>query len=297
MNPPFSIIADEIIPHVRKRVAQELYQNSMSQDEIASVMGTSQAMISKYLRDHKSPVETLEHVIEDVSRELTVAALSGEDSTLLTTRFNSLLFHALAEGRICARHNDKYSLPGCKACFELIGPSDRGLVLRDLGTAASYFDVKPIPDLIPAVKINIAQIVNSSGKVDDIASFPGRISFHEGKVNFMAPEFGASGHLAGILSAACQGSEEVRAVINLRYDPDIGIALEAAGMSWYDVDRSGKSPEDQIRSMDLERTTAVVDPGDFGIEPCLYVFGGSALEVVSTAYEIQESLMSNREKV
>lgn len=290
MNPPFSIISDEVIPRVRKKVAQELYDNRMSQDEIAQVMGTSQAMISKYLRERKEPVRSLEAVIDDVSLELSVATLSGEDSLSLTGRFNSLLLKALADGRICERHNEKYSLPGCTACFEVIGSSDRGLVLKDLTTAASYLGVRPISDLVPAVKINIAQMVGSAGTMEDVASFPGRISYHDGKVNYLPPEFGASGHLAGILLAACGDNEEIRAVINLRYDEEIGSALEGMGIESLAIDRSGPNPDDQIAEMKLERIRAVVDPGDFGIEPCLYIFGSSALEVVSTAYGIQEKL-------
>ncbi|MGA1821772.1 MAG: thiamine-phosphate synthase family protein [Thermoplasmatota archaeon] len=297
MNPPFSILSDEIIPQVRKRVALDLYDNGMSQDRIAIVMGTSQAMISKYLRDNKEPAESLAAVVEDLSRELSVAALSGEDSMMLTRRFSSLLFKVMAEGRICDRHNEKFPLAGCTACFEIIDQSDRGSVLRDLATAVSYIGIRPIPDLVPAVKINIAQMMATSRINDDVASFPGRISFHDGKTNHLPPEFGSSSHLAGILLAAGRNNSDIRAVVNLKYDDRIGSVLEEIGIEVRRIKRDDKTPEDQILNMELERSSAVVDPGDFGIEPCLYIFGGSALEVVSKACGIQENLISDKMKV
>ena len=285
MDTPFNVISEELIPAVRRKVARTLYERGRSQSEISSLIGTSQAMVSKYVQSKQETPRRLVGLTDEISNEISTAALAGEDPLELTERLNIRILEAMERGRLCPRHKQRSAPGSCRACFHLSTTPGRGQILKDLNLSVEYLDVNPIPDLIPAVKVNIAQAVEDAENGEDVASFPGRISFHGGKANHLSPDFGVSGHLASILLAAMDTNGDIKAVINLRYQDELKEIID--GMAPLYFERDDEDLPDWIRKVGLGNDALLVDPGDFGIEPCLYVFGSTALDVVRRAHSLQ----------
>jgi predicted fused transcriptional regulator/phosphomethylpyrimidine kinase len=100
------------------------------------------------------------------------------------------------------------------------------------------------------------------------------------------PEFGVSEHVASILLSARAAGCDVRAAINVRYDPEIVSDLEAAGYDAVEFDPD--APTDPIREALEERdpetlseTFVCYQTGSYGIEPITYILGPDADAVVT----------------
>ena len=284
------MISEELIPAIRRSVARSLYNGGMSQGVISSLIGTSQAMVSKYVKSEAKPEESLRVLVEEISSEITTAAMAGEGTVELTERLNIDVLKALERGRLCKRHKEMSAPSDCKICLRGSSSGDRSSVIRDLNLSAIYLESNPIPLLIPAVKVNVAQAVEDAETIDDIASFPGRISFHGGRVNHLPPDFGISQHLASVLLSVLRSGERYRSVINLRFDESVKKTLEKMGQPPLHIARSDKDVLDTLEERGGGKNGLVADPGDFGIEPCLYIFGISALDVVRRASIIHDHL-------
>ena len=99
--------------------------------------------------------------------------------------------------------------------------------------------------LIPEVGSNLAYAVSRPKDFHDIAAVPGRIRNAMGRPVYLTPEFGASTHLASTIMGAMSHEPGKRAVINIRYSPEIVRALVGKGLSVVFVDRM-KEPADVV---------------------------------------------------
>lgn len=292
MLPPHIIVVEEVLPEVRRKMARALYSEGMSQENIAQIIGTSQAMISRYLSLDREPIEDILSVVERVSRELVVAVLAGAGPEEITERFCITMETIISEGHLDKRYISRFGRAPCRSCM---GPTSDGggsfSMLEDLNTAVRFLRSHPIPDLIPALKVNIAYGSEGGKEIQDVASFPGRLPDRGGMVQEpVPPEFGVSKHLASALLSAMMGDSGKRAVISLAHGEKLEKALKMNGKSFLLLDRSKEGLHDLLERSGPNDMTFVVDPGDFGIEPCLYIFGGSPLEVVSLAVEVQKRI-------
>jgi len=291
MDPPYALLCEEVLPEIRRSVASHLHGSGLSQEQIAKALGTSQAMVSRYLRSREDVRPSLEGVVAPIARELSVALMAGEDQVASTERLNGLIMKALSEGRLCARHNERHPMVNCKACFDPLSlRSGRSNVLLDLRTALEYLRGNPIPDLFPEVMVNLAQAVDGASSRDDVASFPGRLKLVDGKVGGAEPEFGCSRHLADMLLSPGPEAGSFRAVINLRYDERIDSALREMDLEPVFMDRSRAEGGPGTAVQSPGKDGVLVDRGAFGIEPCLYLFSVNALQAVSIAGEVQRTL-------
>ncbi len=289
MIPPQLIVVEEVLPEVRRRIARSLYKENLSQEKIATLLGTSQAMVSRYLKEDRSISDSLEGLVDQVHREILVAALAGKEAPDLTDLFCSIVDASFSEGMLDERYRERFGTDLSSICR---GPgshmSSRAAVLEDLSTAMDYLLERPIQSLIPAVKVNIAYGLPGSSSLSEIASFPGRISDRNGRLmGPLPPEFGVSRHLAGMVLRTMEKEERARACISLRYDDKVNGALGMiAADPVYMKREPGGSTFGPVQ-LDPTGFIYIVDPGDFGIEPCLYIFGRSPLDVVHKAVEIQ----------
>jgi predicted fused transcriptional regulator/phosphomethylpyrimidine kinase len=138
--------------------------------------------------------------------------------------------------------------------------------------------------------VNIAQAVEGAFSKEEVASFPGRLMERNGRITGALPaEFGASRHLANTLLWAMEGHPEVRSVINLGFCQGTERILESRG-SLLVLDRNTGSMEGVLKDRTGESLRYLVDPGDFGVEPCLYIFGRSSRDVVLETLELGEIL-------
>ncbi|MDG6225919.1 MAG: thiamine-phosphate synthase family protein [Candidatus Thermoplasmatota archaeon] len=290
MRPPCALVVEEALPEIRKRIAKHLYSRGSSQDEIGKLLGVSQAMVSRYMKEEIIRMEALEAFVDGMSRPLSALAETGDDHDL-TDLFCTLCSRLISAGYLDLAYERRYDgmrMPRsvCNANYE-----DRSRIIEELSAAQRYLEGHMIPDLVPAVKINIAGCIKDPSSREDVASFPGRLLEEEGSLRrTLPPTFGSSRHLADILMEAHGSDGAVNSVMNLGYSQRIGSALDRLGVRSKLIRRNEGQMVKGIGRLISEGYRAIADPGDFGIEPCLYLFGSSPLEVASMAVSIQKRI-------
>ncbi len=296
MNVPHIIIVEELLPEVRRRVARSLRKSGWSQERIASVLGTSQAMVSRYLREEGNCPRSLSRMSEIISRDVTASILSGSEREDLSERFCSLVRSCTNEGMLSTRFRERFHQELAVDCFgSSSGPGQRSRVLFDLSGALKLLQGRDISPLVPAIKVNLAQAIEGAASREEVASFPGRLMERHGRITgALPPEFGASRHLAQTLLWAMKLRPEISAAINLRYEEMIGELL-AGSPGLVVLDRGKSTIEDVLSDPSVKDLRFLVDPGDFGLEPCLYIFGRSSPDVAMEALEIMERVEKRKE--
>ncbi len=180
----------------------------------------------------------------------------------------------------------------------------RAGVLDDLWEAWEILEAENPVDLVPEVQSNLAQAVPAAADPEDVAAFPGRIVRCAGRVRRLeGPRFGASRHMAKILLASARWGSPFRAVMNVRYGPEVVEACRAAGLrvegfSRADEPREVKSREGSTLEWGtlqvLERCgyapDAIYDTGDLGKEPMVRIFGETAPDVARRVAAVAREL-------
>jgi len=165
-------------------------------------------------------------------------------------------------------------------------------LIRRLEWAIGRLDSRLIMPVLPKVGMNIAACLNSASSTDDVAAVPGKITEVGGELRTHGkPTFGSSKHLAQMLLEVRKSDSAKSAIINIRppgdfEGTDIDMVQEACHqLNWElaDADRSGL--EDSSSVIDV-----VLDIGDFGWEPSLYVLGTSPLDVVDRCHTLITTL-------
>ena len=288
MKIPELIISEEVLPEVRRKLAGSLRNRGWSQSSIASILGTSQAMVSRYLKeDHEIP-GPISEMVNVITMDLEAGALSGEDLDDLSIRFCSSVRRCMGSGLLSARFQERFGSRPHMFCFnDRSGPGSRSDVIKDLESALSLLTGQDLHSVTPALKINIAQAIDGAKSVEEVASFPGRMVDREGVIKgAQPPEFGVSKHLAQVLLYAMEGDTSVRSVASIRFSGTVQRMFEPDDMEMIDRDSSSLKRV----MIDVSGKRAVADPGDFGVEPCLYLLGTSALEVAMMMIDLQDGV-------
>jgi len=165
--------------------------------------------------------------------------------------------------------------------------------------------------LAPEVGINIAEALPHpyARGPRDVAAFPGRIVKTPWGLEAAhpCPEFGSSSHLARAILAMMRAHKDLRAAVNIKYSREAIRAAEVLGykVSYYDrreeprevKEREGATIpwgiEYALRKAGYERLDLVYHTGDWGKEPMITVFAGSAEEAVEKALAIASVMMNN----
>lgn len=299
MRIPAEYIADELLPYLRAKIAEILYSDGMSQSEIASYLGITQAMVSKYLAGrYKRPPEEVARRLDELSVEVGRFILFGgskEDAIVLLTRRIIEMFQS---GFLCPYYAEYagISVDACRSIYSV--QRDRMEVIEKLSIALNaLLKLEGFAGLLPEVRSNFAYALPSPVLKEDVAAVPGRITLAKGKPFALPPEFGASSFTAGILLEVAKKLPEIRSVINIRYGEDIEKALKELGFKVARVRTGGLSEEEAIKriaSVFDDLYDAVVDEGGEGVEPVVYVFGRDPLEVVEKVKKILEVLRDLR---
>ena len=143
--------------------------------------------------------------------------------------------------------------------------------------------------LLPEVGTNIGFAVAGGADLTEVAAFTGRIVRVGDRAKVIGcPRFGASKHVARIVTAAAAIDSEVRCALNIKYSPDNVTACRAAGFSVTSFDRA-KEPRG-ASSMTWGVTTAmrrrrstpdmIFDRGGPGKEPMIRILGRSPEDVL-----------------
>ena len=277
---------DAWLTRLHMQLARELRGQGWSQMNIAAMLGTTQSTIS---RQYQKPIAQLsgsadELTVDGWAKELAGGLLSvGQSEELLRQRF---IVEFQFTGNQVLRF-DK-TLTG----LDLEVDQNEHALIRRLEWAIGRLDSRLIMPVLPKVGMNIAACLNSARTTDDVAAVPGKITEVGGELRTHGkPTFGSSKHLAQMLLEVRKSDSTKSAIINIRppgdFDgTDIDSVQEACNqLDWElaDADRSGL--EDSSSVIDV-----VLDVGDFGWEPSLYVLGTSPLDVVDRCHTLITTL-------
>jgi len=293
MWPPCSGVNDLFLPEVRVRVSKILSERGLSQHQIASLLGVTQTMVSRYLR--KEPqilLEPLESHAQALALELAESLRRGEGDDVRVKMICSQCMELRSSKAFCPLCSVKDSA-SCMACVELLTGSrfaENERVVQEINQAVHILNRKDISFLIPEVRSNIAMCLPGAETPLDVAAIPGRLVLLEGELKTLSPpRFGSSRHLSRVLLSAREVDSRIRAVMNLRWSERYRELLERAGygISYLKREVHGELPGGCAKAL-RKGTRFLVDPGGFGIEPALYVFGEGAVQVALTVIAIAE---------
>ena len=277
---------DAWLTRLHMQLARELRGQGWSQMNIAAMLGTTQSTIS---RQYQKPIVQLsgsadELIVDGWAKEIAGGLLSvGQSEELLRQRF---IVEFQFTGNQVLRF-DK-TLTG----LDLEVDQNEHALIRRLEWAIGRLDSRLIMPVLPKVGMNIAACLNSASTTDDVAAVPGKITEVGGELRTHGkPTFGSSKHLAQMLLEVRNSDSTKSAIINIRppgdfEGTDIDVVQEACNqLNWElaDADRSGL--EDSSSVVDV-----VLDIGDFGWEPSLYVLGTSPLDVVDRCHTLITTL-------
>lgn len=311
MRPPCELVVRDFLPTVRASAAKALKERGLSQSEIANGLDITQAAVSKYLSQSSSTAE--EHrAVRDLVERLTDMIASGPvDSDRTTKAVCSTCMYLRLGSDICRSHKDavpKLKQADCQICSELLGGrepalSGRAKVLADLEVALKEIEACDYFALVmPQVRANLVACDSDAASDSDVAGVPGRITLVNGRaVAHEGPQFGASRHTAELLLWARSQWPQTKACMCISGRDDVVHAAEANGFALYktskptsDAHEIAESASQIIKSRVSKKPslTAVHVPGGVGVEPILYLFGPTAVELGQGCIRICEEVHS-----
>ena len=131
--------------------------------------------------------------------------------------------------------------------------------------------------MIPEVKINIAMTKENPTGSDDVAAFLNGLIIADDKITgYNGIRFGRSKHLSSLL-LDLSDRINVGAIMNIAYVEK----LENIGFNigYLTKDFKMKNADKQV--------DVLLHKGDFGIEPCAYILGKDAVDVVNKVLKIK----------
>ena len=293
------IVAEEFLPTFRSMLAEELRERGLTQSEVAETLGISQSAVSKYAHGevvrHEAFLEDerVHGLIERTGEGLA----SGEMSRVYALVEAEVLIRELeSRGDLLAERHEQAmpELAAYEGDFRIHDPESplrtTERVLSSVRRGLRILEnTSGFAGLIPNVGSNLVECTPDATTIDDVAAVPGRIFDVKGRTTIPGdPEFGVSGHVASVLLTAREHGADVRAALNVRYDPALVALFEKA--DYVVVEFDGEEPIDEAIADALESrpgASVLAQTGGFGIEPVIYVLGEDA----ATAAEATKVLL------
>ena len=288
------IVVEEFLPTFRSMLAERLRERGLTQSEVAAILGISQSAVSKYAHGEVARNERVlcDERVSDLADDL-ADRLANDDLTQVGALVEiEILIRQLERGDLLAQLHEQ-AVPALTdhAGFDVHDPDSafrtaeraRSAVRRGISTLEN---TSGFAGLIPNVGSNLVECVPEPQGIEDVAGVPGRIFDVKGHTTVPGdPEFGVSGHVAGVLLAARENGNDARAALNLRYDSDLVERLESLGFRTTEFDGE-IDPDDAINAADVAETDVLYHTGGFGIEAIIYLLASSAEEAASRVRDL-----------
>ena len=264
------------LERLHMQLARNLRSSDWSQADIANILGTTQSTVSRMAhRDLPDMAGTSdESTIDGWAHEISMALKQlGPNAKPSRTRF--VMEIAFAPGQVL--RFDK-ALTGT----DLDSDQEQAALLKRLEWAISRIDVNRLMTVIPAVGMNIACCLPSARTSGEVAAFPGRVNIVDGRLrHHETPKFSASNHLSSMLLSARVYDSEKTAILNIHPMTDkdnIESICEDLDLNLTFSTKGDISPHQGI--------DVILDEGDFGWEPALYILAHNPLELVDRMHKI-----------
>jgi len=195
---------------------------------------------------------------------------------------------------------------------KLLRDAERFRVLEVMREAVRRIEKNRIfMEAIPECQMNLCMAIPGARDLEDVAGVPGRIVRHpDGPRASDHPRFSASRHVARALLKALEYDPEMRAAMNMKYNPKFIDAARRLGwiVSYYD---RRLEPEDvkrieggtipwgvgeAIKNAGGKVPDIVYHEGDWGKEPMIIIFGRDAFEVVEKAEKLLRVVLEEGEE-
>jgi hydroxymethylpyrimidine/phosphomethylpyrimidine kinase len=166
-------------------------------------------------------------------------------------------------------------------------------------------------EAIPECQMNLCMAISGARDLEEVAGVPGRIVRHpDGPRASDHPWFSASRHVARAVLKALEHDPEMRAAMNIRYDPEFIEAARRLGwvIGYYDrrlepedvkMVEGGTIPwgvGEAIKRAGGRVPDIMYHEGDWGKEPMILIFGRDALEVVEKAEKLLREALKKGEE-
>jgi predicted fused transcriptional regulator/phosphomethylpyrimidine kinase len=146
--------------------------------------------------------------------------------------------------------------------------------------------------LLPEIRSNLVMAAKDAKTPEDIAGIPGRLTAVFGRITAPAyPAWGASKYTALILLEVRKIKPEIRAAMEIRYDPKLVALIQSHGISIAHLEiREGDTGESILKRCMHEGTLPDLfyTEGGFAREGAIIVTGIDAMEVVKLVIEIAD---------
>lgn len=279
-------VGSKWLDRLHQDVAKDLRSKGWSQAEIADILGSTQSTISRHIQKPNIQLTSSgdEAIVDAWSSELSQALNSiGPKGEIIRQRL-------VVEFQFKGNHTIRFdkTLTG----LDLDRGQEQRALLRRLEWAIGRLDAKRIKHVMPAVGMNIASCNKGARDVSQVAAFPGKISIVEDKLrHHETPSFGVSSHLASLLLQTHIMNEAKTSIININpmsgdnklEQKKIKQMCEQLGYS-FALSSKGKI------SGSHNKLDVILDPGDFGWEPSLYILAHNPLELIDRTHQIVASL-------
>ena len=270
------------LDRLQMQVARSLQAQGWSQQNISGMIGMTQSTIS---RQRGRPLPSLkgsadESVVDGWATEMTqLLSNLGPDAKLKQQRY--VIEFLFDNGR-----NIRFDkiLTGT----DLDKGQSRAGLIRRLEWITQRFIISKIENWQPAIGMNVAACTSDAVDLDDVAAFPGRLWIINDQIKYMSmPEFGASKHLAGVLLKARSIGSNATAILNLalpeKFNKKINKVVDKLGLI------AAAAPK-SVPDKNSNEAHILIDEGDFGWVPTLYVLGSNPIELIDRAHLLIDAL-------
>lgn len=293
------VVTEEFLPTFRSMLAAELRDRGLTQAEVAEKLGISQSAVSKYAQGEVTRQTAIveDERVQDLVEDLGEGLASGDVRPVQALIETEQLIRQLSRQEDLIADLHESAMPALQEVaydFSLEEPDsdalERERVLASVRRGLRILEhTSGFATLIPHVGSNLVECLPGATDLEDVAGVPGRLFDIKGRAAVPAePEFGVSEYVASVLLAAREAGSDARAGVNIAYSEATIDALEGGGHAPVEFSLEGEPAAAAVREVVAENPNATVlyHRGAFGVEPIIYILGGSASEVAETARDL-----------
>ncbi len=309
MRPPCELVQREFLPALRAKVARELKEIGLSQNEIADKMDLTQAAVSKYLSLPDDRVYLSLEASQVVPKLVKLVTSSTPSSDKIVLEICSACMKSRLGSTLCKLHKNNIpslKIANCQICNQLLGGQDKTLttraeVLTDMHDAILLIESSDAFQLVmPQVRANLVMAEANATSINEVAGIPGRITLVNGKAHtLVSPQFGASQHTAKLLMFVKSQISNICSCLCISGRAEVVEEAKTCGFQVISMNESTNEADKIIDVLKKEQMLkknlkhpAIHVPGGFGVEPILYLFGSNATDLSARCIQLCDQLES-----